>query len=116
MKSQLINLTNRVVSILCEDGKLLELQPQNTAKLKNKDKRLTPIETEYNDCIYKVRVVQSIEQKVLDLPDEKEGVYYIVNRSIAEVLKNKRNDLYICGNFTKDFESKIEYYTSLRKL
>ena len=82
----IINLTPHDVNLLLEDDTIV-FKSKGIARVQQKE-----VLDEYFD---RVPIYKNKYGEVEGLPEEKDGVYYIVSFVVASALKDKRNDLLI---------------------
>lgn len=94
----IINLTPHDVNLLLEDD-VIVFKSEGIARVQQKE-----IIDEYFD---RVPIYKNKYGKIEGLPEEKDGVYYIVSFVVASALKDKRNDLLIVTKTERNEKGQI---------
>lgn len=94
----IINLTPHDVNLLLEDD-VIVFKSKGIARVQQKE-----VLDEYFD---RVPIYKNKYGEVEGLPEEKDGVYYIVSFVVASALKDKRNDLLIVTKTERNEKGQI---------
>ncbi|RGQ08389.1 hypothetical protein DWZ11_00590 [Megamonas rupellensis] len=94
----IINLTPHDVNLLLEDD-VIVFKSEGIARVQQKE-----VLDEYFD---RVPIYKNKYGKIEGLPEEKDGVYYIVSFVVASALKDKRNDLLIVTKTERNEKGQI---------
>lgn len=94
----IINLTPHDVNLLLEDD-VIVFKSEGIARVQQKE-----VLDEYFD---RVPIYKNKYGKIEGLPEEKDGVYYIVSFVVASALKDKRNDLLIVTKTERNKKGQI---------
>lgn len=94
----IINLTPHDVNLLLEDD-VIVFKSKGIARVQQKE-----VLDEYFD---RVPIYKNKYGEVEGLPEEKDGVYYIVSFVVANALKDKRNDLLIVTKTERNEKGQI---------
>lgn len=94
----IINLTPHDVNLLLEDD-VIVFKSKGIARVQQKEAL-----DEYFD---RVPIYKNKYGKIEGLPEEKDGVYYIVSFVVASALKDKRNDLLIVTKTERNEKGQI---------
>ena len=94
----IINLTPHDINLLLEDD-VIVFKSKGIARVQQKE-----IIDEYFD---RVPIYKNKYGEVEGLPEEKDGVYYIVSFVVASALKDKRNDLLIVTKTERNEKGQI---------
>lgn len=94
----IINLTPHDVNLLLEDD-VIVFKSEGIARVQQKE-----VLDEYFD---RVPIYKNKYGEVEGLPEEKDGVYYIVSFIVANALKDKRNDLLIVTKTERNEKGQI---------
>ena len=94
----IINLTPHDVNLLLEDD-VIVFKSEGIARVQQKE-----VLDEYFD---RVPIYKNKYGEVEGLPEEKDGVYYIVSFVVANALKDKRNDLLIVTKTERNEKGQI---------
>lgn len=94
----IINLTPHDVNLLLEDD-VIVFKSEGIARVQQKE-----VLDEYFD---RVPIYKNKYGKIEGLPEEKDGVYYIVSFVVANALKDKRNDLLIVTKTERNEKGQI---------
>lgn len=94
----IINLTPHDINLLLEDD-VIVFKSKGIARVQQKEAL-----DEYFD---RVPIYKNKYGEVEGLPEEKDGVYYIVSFVVASALKDKRNDLLIVTKIERNEKGQI---------
>lgn len=94
----IINLTPHDINLLLEDD-VVVFKSEGIARVQQKE-----VLDEYFD---RVPIYKNKYGKIEGLPEEKDGVYYIVSFVVASALKDKRNDLLIVTKTERNEKGQI---------
>ena len=94
----IINLTPHDINLLLEDD-VIVFKSEGIARVQQKEAL-----DEYFD---RVPIYKNKYGEVEGLPEEKDGVYYIVSFVVASALKDKRNDLLIVTKTERNEKGQI---------
>jgi len=94
----IINLTPHDINLLLEDD-VIVFKSKGIARVQQKEAL-----DEYFD---RVPIYKNKYGEVEGLPEEKDGVYYIVSFVVASALKDKRNDLLIVTKTERNEKGQI---------
>lgn len=94
----IINLTPHDINLLLEDD-VIVFKSEGIARVQQKE-----VLDEYFD---RVPIYKNKYGEVEGLPEEKDGVYYIVSFVVASALKDKRNDLLIVTKTERNEKGQI---------
>lgn len=94
----IINLTPHDINLLLEDD-VIVFKSKGIARVQQKEAL-----DEYFD---RVPIYKNKYGEVEGLPEEKDGVYYIVSFVVANALKDKRNDLLIVTKTERNEKGQI---------
>lgn len=94
----IINLTPHDVNLLLEDD-VIVFKSEGIARVQQKEV--------LDECFDRVPIYKNKYGEVEGLPEEKDGVYYIVSFVVANALKDKRNDLLIVTKTERNEKGQI---------
>lgn len=94
----IINLTPHDVNLLLEDD-VIVFKSKGIARVQQKEI--------IDECFDRVPIYKNKYGEVEGLPEEKDGVYYIVSFVVANALKDKRNDLLIVTKTERNEKGQI---------
>jgi hypothetical protein len=94
----IINLTPHDVNLLLEDD-VIVFKSEGIARVQQKEI--------IDECFDRVPIYKNKYGEVEGLPEEKDGVYYIVSFVVANALKDKRNDLLIVTKTERNEKGQI---------
>lgn len=94
----IINLTPHDVNLLLEDD-VIVFKSEGIARVQQKEI--------IDECFDRVPIYKNKYGEVEGLPEEKDGVYYIVSFVVASALKDKRNDLLIVTKTERNEKGQI---------
>ena len=98
--SKLINLTPHTVNILLESSKVINIQPSGVAPRIEQENHLLGVE------ICGVPVSKAVYGKTQNLPEEQNGVCYIVSKMVVDA-NPSRGDLFYPNDIVRDEKGRI---------
>jgi len=94
------NYTPHDIKLFLSNGETDVLKPEGLARCTFETKKVGNLELGLP--IYEIKCGE-----VYGLPEEQEGTYYIVSRTVAEECKGKRNDLFVPADTVRDEKGNI---------
>jgi hypothetical protein len=98
VEPKIINLTPHLVNIVLENEETIKFSPVGNARCKQETKNI--------GLINGIPITSTSFGEVEGLPEEKEGIYYIVSRLVMSACGN-RKDLLVPNDIVRDKEGKI---------
>lgn len=95
---EIINLTPHDINLLLEDDVII-FKSQGIARVQQKEN--------FEERFDQIPIYKNRYGKVEGLPEEKEGIYYIVSFVVANALKGQRNDLLIVTQAERNEKGQI---------
>ena len=103
MDSTIINLTPHDINIKVTDNKMITIRPSGiVARCDTDFKEVDSVTSIINQTIYTFNIRERFFQQPYDLPEPREGTYFIVSRIVAEACANVRDDLLIVDGTIKE--------------